>query len=116
MAVAPPTLRQLQHIADTYHLELSDEAFRTYQRLVNGPLASYARLDQLPEPSPRHVYARAGGYRPDPAENPLNAWYWRCSIRGADGGLLAGKRIAIKDAIGVAGIPMMDGSSVLEGY
>src|SRR5215468_3948886 len=84
MVVAPPTLRQLEHIAHTYHLELSDEDLRAY--------------------------------RPDPAENPLNGWYWRCSIKGADGGLLAGKRIAIKDVIGVAGIPMMDGSSVLEGY
>ena len=116
MAVAPPTLRQLEHIAYIYHLELSDEDLRAYQALMAGPLGSYARLDQLPEPSPRQVYARSGGYRPDPAENPLNAWYWRCSIRGADGGLLAGKRIAIKDVIGVAGIPMMDGSSVLEGY
>ena len=116
MAVALPTLRQLEHIAHTYHLELSDEDLRAYQALMADPLGSYARLDQLPEPSPRQVYARSGGYRPDPAENPLNAWYWRCSIRGADGGLLAGKRIAIKDVIGVAGIPMMDGSSVLEGY
>ena len=63
MAVALPTLRQLEHIAHIYHLELSDEDLRAYQGLMAGPLGSYARLDQLPEPSPRQVYARSGAPR-----------------------------------------------------
>jgi amidase len=46
----------------------------------------------------------------------LNAWYYRCSIKGARAGKLKGKTIAIKDNICVAGIPMMNGCSVLEGY
>jgi hypothetical protein len=46
----------------------------------------------------------------------LNAWYQKCSIKGASTGILAGKRIAIKDNVCVAGVPMMNGSSVLEGY
>ena len=35
---------------------------------------------------------------------------------GADSGLLNGYKIAIKDSIPVAGVPMMQGSRVLEGY
>jgi amidase len=50
------------------------------------------------------------------AENPYNAWYWKCDIKGAAGGKLAGKRVAIKDNICVAGVPLMNGSKVLEGY
>ena len=79
-------------------------------------LASYARLDQLAEPSLPVNYPRGAGYRPDPEDNPLNAWYWRCEIKGASGGLLAGKTVAIKDNVCVAGLPLMNGTSVLEGY
>ena len=38
MAVAPPTLRQLEHIAHIYHMELSDEDLRAYQALMADPL------------------------------------------------------------------------------
>ena len=42
--------------------------------------------------------------------------YWKCDIQGASSGPLFGKKLAIKDNIAVAGIPMMNGSRVLEGY
>ena len=61
-------------------------------------------------------YPRDAGFRPPASDNRLNAWYWRCSIKGATSGPLAGKKIAIKDNVCVAGIPTMNGSNVLEGY
>lgn len=48
--------------------------------------------------------------------SPCHARYWRCDIEGAPNGKLHGKTIAIKDNICVAGIPMMTGSRILEGY
>ena len=58
-----------------------------------------------------------------PSHNPFFSFYhwvysryWRCDIPGAPSGRLHGKTIAIKDSICVAGIPMMMGSRVLEGY
>ena len=68
------------------------------------------------EPKLPVKYPRAPGYRPSPEENPHNAWYWKTDIKGAPSGVLAGKRVAIKDNICVAGVPMMNGSRVLEGY
>src|SRR5262249_4727890 len=47
---------------------------------------------------------------------PRNAWYRRTSIRGAPDGPLAGKRVAVKDNVMVAGVPMMNGASTLEGF
>ena len=79
-------------------------------------MASYERLDQLVEPAPEVRYPRSGGYRPEPEENPLNAWYWRCGIKAAQEGPLSGKRIAMKDNVCVAGVPMMNGTATLEGY
>ena len=42
--------------------------------------------------------------------------YYKTDIRGAESGLLAGKTVAVKDCIAVAGVPMMSGSRLLEGY
>jgi amidase len=61
-------------------------------------------------------YPRAGGYRPGHHENRLNAWAWKASIKGKPRGPLAGKTVVIKDNVCVAGLPMRNGSRVLENY
>ncbi len=116
MKIKTPTLGNLDLIARQYGLDLSDDDLQSFQGLLAGPIASYERIDELVEPKPEVKYPRAGAWRPEPADNPLNAWYYRCTIAGARGGKLKGKRIAIKDNVCVAGVPMMNGASVLEGY
>ncbi len=111
-----PTVEQLREIAKTYGLHLSEADYQSFVGLMGAALESYRRIDQLTEPALRVQYPRVGSYRPSAEENPLNAWYQKCSIKGAPGGTLAGKRIAIKDNVCVAGVPMMNGASVLEGY
>ncbi len=116
MPVKRPTLETLAYIAESYNLNATEEDLESFRGLMDGVLASYSRLDELAEPSLPVKYARGAGYRPDPEENPLSAWYWRCEIKGASSGLLAGKTVAIKDNVCVAGLPLMNGTSVLEGY
>jgi amidase len=111
-----PPLAELERIAQSYNMQLSQEELASFRNLMDGVLASYRRLDQFAEPTLPVKYPRDAGYRPAAAENRLNAWYWRCSIKGAPAGRLAGKRLAIKDNVCVAGVPMMNGSNVLEGY
>jgi amidase len=111
-----PPLTELERIARSYGLELSHDDLASFRNLMDGVLASYRRLDQFAEPTLPVKYLREPGYRPPASENRLNAWYWKCSIKGAQSGPLAGKKIAIKDNVCVAGIPMMNGSNVLEGY
>src|SRR5438093_8790686 len=113
---AKPTTEQLREIAKTYGMHLSDADLESFAGLMAAGHESYRRIDQLTAPALPIRYPRSGGYRPGPEENPLNAWYEKCSIKGASGGILAGKRVAIKDNVCVAGLPMMNGSSVLEGY
>ena len=111
-----PTIEQLREIAHMYGMHLNDADLESFRGLMNGAFESYRRIDQLTEPALPVRYARTRGYRPTAEENPLNAWYQKCSIKGAASGPLAGKRIAIKDNVCVAGVPMMNGSIVLEGY
>ncbi len=111
-----PPLPELGRIAKSYNLDLSRDDLTSFRNLMDGVLASYRRLDQFAEPTLAVKYPRDAGFRPPGSDNRLNAWYWRCSIKGATSGPLAGKRVAIKDNVCVAGIPMMNGSNVLEGY
>jgi len=116
LGVAPPTIEELNEIARQYFLNLSQDDLKVYQGIIEGAIGSYRRVAELEEPKLPVKYPRERGYRPPAAENPLNAWYWRCSVKGAGTGKLAGKKIALKDNICLAGIPMMNGSAVLEGF
>ena len=51
-----------------------------------------------------------------PDQNPLGAWWVKTEIDRASSGKLRGRTIAIKDNVFVAGVPLMNGASILEGY
>ena len=116
MVVRRPTVEEFFRIAEEYNLDPSPADIESYIELSQPILDSYARLDQLTAPSLPVKYPRSPGVRPQPEDNPLGAWYWRCEITGPQGGILSGKTVAIKDNVCVAGVPMMNGTSVLEGY
>jgi amidase len=61
-------------------------------------------------------YPRDSGWAPTEEENPYHAWAWRCSIEGAKSGKLAGRTVALKDNISLAGMPLRNGSAVLAGF
>ena len=112
----PPSPGQILDISDTLGLELTADEAATYASLIGAGMPAYRRLEELAEVKPEVKYPRTPGYRPRAEDNPYNGWYWRTDIKGADSGPLAGERIAVKDVICVAGVPMMAGLQVLEGY
>lgn len=114
--VQSPTLTDLRLIADQFYMDLSDADLEEYRSLMGGVIGSYKRLEQYAEPTLPVKYPRTPGHRPAAEDNPHNAWYYRTEIQGAPSGPLTGKRLAIKDNVCVAGVPMMNGASVLEGY
>jgi amidase len=117
MPVRPPTIGQLQEIAGSFGLVLGDDDLASFAGLIGPLLESYAELERMADPAPLAPrYPRTAGRRPDPSDNPYNAWAWRCEIAGAPDGPLAGKRVAVKDSVAVAGVPMTNGSAALEGY
>jgi len=116
MAVKAPSIDDLAHIAENLSFSLQTEDLESFRGLMASSIASYSRLDELTEPTIPVKYPRTSGFRPQPEDNPYNAWYWRTEIKGASSGALKGKSIAIKDNVCVAGVPMMNGCAVLEGY
>ena len=116
MAVKTPTVDDLAHIAESLSLSVTTADLQSFRGLMANSIASYSRIDQLTEPTIPVKYPRSPGFRPQPDDNPYNAWYWQTEIQGAPTGPLKGKTIAIKDNVCVAGVPMMNGCAVLEGY
>lgn len=117
MAPRSPSLETVSELAERHGFDLTPEEIATYRDVMAHTLEVLERLDELPPaPRPEVRYPRTPGHRPSREENPYGAWYWRCSIDGAPDGPLAGKTVAIKDSVCVAGVPMMNGSSLLEGF
>jgi len=116
MAVQLPSPEQLRDVAEQCGLSLSDADLASFRGLMAGSIGAYNLVDAMPDEVPEVKYPRTPGYRPGPEENPRNAWYRKIAIKGAASGKLRGKRVAIKDNIMVAGVPMMNGASTLEGF
>lgn len=87
-----------------------------YLESMEGSLMSYERLGKLTQPSLPVKHPRTVGGRPEPEENEYNAWYWKTEVKGNSVGKLAGKKIVLKDNVSLAGVPMMNGSAILEGF
>lgn len=116
MTIKRPTLPQMREMAQDLGFSIGDDELARYLAVMEPYIQGYDRLNASPDFLPEVRYPRSPGYRPDPGENPLNAWYYKTDIRGAATGPLAGKRIVVKDTVCVAGVPMMNGSAIMEGY
>lgn len=116
MTVSTPTSAQLADIAKDLGMNLTEDDLTSFQGLMAGYVEAYQMVDAMPDYVPEVTYPRTVGTRPAPEDNPLNAWYYKSEVKGAEGGKLAGKTVALKDNVMLAGVPMMNGSSTLEGY
>jgi amidase len=117
MALANPTLAELRQIAERYHFtRMDDSELQSLSNIINVSLDTHRRLDEIDDPNAAPVTGREPGRAPTAQENPLNAWVWRATIEGSGEGPLAGKRVAIKDNVPVAGLPMKIGTNLLDGF
>ncbi len=111
-----PTRDQIARIIEGFGISASSDDISLYRDLVEGSIAGNAALDDLPDDEIQPGAADREWTRPEPAQNPYNAWYVKTHITGAQRGLLQGRTVAIKDNVFVAGVPLMDGSKILDGY
>lgn len=116
MTIKRPSLSQMRAMAERFGMNLTDAELAEYLEIIEPNFQSYDRLDAAPDNLPEVKYPRSPGYRPLGPDNPLNAWYYKTDIQGAMSGPLKGRTIALKDTVCLAGVPMMAGSSIMEGY
>ena len=110
-----PSVADLRHAAEQLGMNPSMHYLNSAQDILAPLVAAYAALDAVPDEKPPVKYPRDGGKRPSADENKLGAWYVKTSIKGKPGGKLAGRRVALKDNVCLAGVPMMVGADFLDG-
>jgi amidase len=115
-APLPPTPAEIAAIARDVGLQLDADASAEYAQIAGAFVAATALLDAFPDEFPPVRHPRGPATRPAAAENPLGAWYVRVRVEGAARGPLAGLTCALKDNVMLAGVPMMNGTRLLEGY
>jgi amidase len=115
-SVKPPTPAELAAVGKQLGMSLSDDDVKFFLETMTGSVAAYNLLEGMADNLPHVKYPRTRGHRPEGEENRHNAWYYKSEVKGAPSGTLAGKHVALKDNICLAGVPMMNGASTLEGY
>ena len=111
-----PSLDDLRQAAHRLGMHPSDDYLRAVHEIVTPLAGAYAALDDAPDELPVVKYPRGPFHFPQGEENRYGAWYVKTSIKGAPGGKLAGRRVALKDNICLADVPMMIGADLLERY
>jgi amidase len=116
MPIPKPTPADLARIAERIGYRSALDSIEDYTAMVSGMLDAYDAIDTVEEQPVLATRDRVESRVPTAEEDPHHAWYVRTSIGGAAEGPLAGVRLAVKDSVMVAGVPMMNGADLLEGY
>ncbi|MBL8576508.1 MAG: amidase [Mesorhizobium sp.] len=97
--------------------EIDADAIEGLDALLDGTRATYARVEALAaslpttsQPAPFRDLERVAG------TDALHAWMYRTQGHAGSPGPLSGMRLAVKDSIAVAGVPMTAGSAFLRDY
>lgn len=96
---------------------LLDDEYSQRVRIPMEPFGEdFSALDEFPDNLPTVKYPRQPGCKPTGEGNKRGAWAVKTSVKGTSSGRQLGKTVALKDAVCLADIPMVNGASVLEGY
>lgn len=105
-----PTPEQIEEYAARQRVAISLDDVDKHVDRVAAWLTVFDRLDRIEQPQvPLRYPLRDPGRPPGRHEDPHNAVIRWCDVKGAKTGRLAGRRIAVKDTIAVAGVPMTAG-------
>ena len=115
MPITPPTAGDLASIAQRYGLHPEPEDLESFRVLAARLLASYNDVELLYAAGLQETPQRSYQW-PAEGTNDLGAWYVTTDITTRQDGPLAGRRVAVKDNIALAGVPMMNGSRAIEGF
>ena len=112
-----PSDREVAHLATQLGLVLTDDRIAEIRMVMDEHFDAYDSVAHQPASAPFVApYPRTPAYRPTFGDNPCNAWAYRTTVTGASSGSLTGFSIALKDTILLAGVPMLDGSRLLEDH
>lgn len=107
---------EFDSIVNDIGLTLSAEERVTYHMMLKGFVDGLQAIDAADIAWPGVPDDSREFWEPTLEENPHNAWYLRTNLKTTDKGPLAGRTVALKDNVFLAGVPVMNGSKILEGF
>lgn len=108
---------ELDELARDWNMRLDDTQAEQLGAVANELIELLDNLLAAPAEPDVVRAVREVGERPSREEDPLNAIVRHCRVVAeAPGSELAGMRMAIKDSMAIAGIPLTLGSAVMEGF
>ena len=110
-----PDRAELRRLAAELNLALDDARAETLLEYMQPIAAGYEFIDGVEDELPVSAWTGRDYYYPEAGENPYGAWLLKCHIKGAASGPLLGRKVAVKDNIFVADLPLTNGSDVLAG-
>ncbi|MFI5612752.1 amidase [Amycolatopsis sp. NPDC051903] len=113
MAIPAPDAARLAALSQHYGFALAEAEIDEFVPAVQATLAASEEVERLHARTAPAVPERESSV---PADNPLNAWSVRTRISETTEGPLAGRTVAVKDNIAVAGVPMVNGSATMDGF
>jgi amidase len=116
MSFKMPSTQQVRELGDSLGIGITDSYANSFLDFIKPFAEGYRLIASLPDDVPEIKYQRGGFYRPEGEENKHGAWIAKAHIKGASQGKLAGKKVAVKDTYALAGVPLTNGASVLEGF
>lgn len=113
------TLEDLQAIAVANDFSakagsLNETAFLLFANSFDSTCEAVQSLPEYEDPRLKPQKVEGGErsyYKPDEAENPLNAWAHKTTLSTSAKGPLTGRTIVVKDNVSVAGLPLGLGCS-----
>jgi amidase len=112
---------EIQELARRALTSIPDEQVADFHEMTEAMFEGFDRFEALPDPPKPWVPAlRDAGRSARPEEDPCNAIVRWINVQAtgaeADEGVLAGKKVALKDMFAIGGIPLTFGSSVMRGF
>src|SRR5258708_13633341 len=107
---------QVRKLGDSLGIDVTDSYAESVIDFIKPFAEGYRLIASLSDDVPEIKYPRGGYYRPEGEENKHGAWIAKAHIKGARSGKLAGKKIAVKDTYALAGVPLTNAASVLQGF
>ena len=112
-----PSLAEIETMAHRCLMSPTPNEVGELSENVNTMMALIEGIDDLELPPEIYKPTRRDpGRRPTEAEDPHNVFIRSCHVERTASGPLAGWRVALKDNIKVMGVPMTNGSRLLEGF
>jgi amidase len=114
----PPTVAELREVSDALGFRLDERELASFSRSIERDIIpAFNELEQVEEPGLlAENVTRDPGHFPSKEENRFGGWAWKCSVKGKSAGILSGRRIALKDNISLAGVPMTNGTAAMKDF